>query len=55
MVRLTFPPEPTSPSLSNLVFFASNQPIHFDRPAPSKVEAFWEDMNRLYPAEFWVH
>jgi predicted O-methyltransferase YrrM len=90
------PRESTSPSLSNLVFFASNQPIQF-QPASSfdsetcrnvlthfqewevfktadpnaelitdarnplarltlpVSEAFWKDMNRLYPPEFWVH
>ena len=90
------PQESTSPSLSNLVFFASNQPSHFQQantfesetcrnvlthfheweilktadPNAEVItddhnplarltlpvsEAFWEDMNSLYPAEFWVH
>jgi len=89
------PRESASPSLSNLVFFASNQPIQFQsadsfesencrdvlthfqeweifKTADANAEIitdarnplarltlpvsekFWEDMNRLYPPEFWV-
>lgn len=34
---------------------AHDAPLRVFTMSDMRSEAFWEDMNTLYPAEFWVH